>query len=65
MKASLYLYASGCIFGVVGIGHLIRALLGISVAVGGWEAPMWLSWIGCPAALLLCVWAFALARRPM
>ncbi len=63
MKVTYYLCLSGGIFGLVSIGHLMRALLSVSIVVGAWEVPMWISWVGCPIALVLCVWAFTQARE--
>lgn len=63
MNPRPYLYLSGCIFGVVGVGHFLRVALQIPVHVGTWEFPIWVSWFGGPAALALCLWAFILARK--
>ena len=64
--ARSYLLASGTIFGVIGLLHLLRALFGISVRAESWEFPIGLSWVGGAAALALCLWAFRLrrAQRP-
>jgi hypothetical protein len=63
MKSTLYLCITGCIFGVMSFGHLVRAVLGLSIIAAGWNVPVWVSWLGCPASLILCVWAFTLARK--
>lgn len=48
MSPTPYLRITGCIFGLVSLAHLTRAVMGVSVVAGGWEIPMWLSWLGCP-----------------
>jgi hypothetical protein len=63
MNPRVYLILTGCIFTVVGVGHLLRLLFAMPIEVGGWTLPMWISWLGFPAALALAVWAFRLARR--
>jgi hypothetical protein len=63
MNPTAYYYVSGAIFGVVGVLHIGRAALRIPVLAGEWEFPFWLSWPGGLVAILLCLWAFRLARR--
>ena len=63
MKRQAYLYISGCLFGVVGILHLIRAALQLPVQIGSLSFPVGLSWVGGVVTLLLCAWGFRLAKR--
>ncbi|MFH1903436.1 MAG: hypothetical protein ABIK20_05240 [Candidatus Omnitrophota bacterium] len=63
MKRQAYLYISGCIFGVVGIMHLIRAALQLPVQIGTLSVPVGLSWVGGVVALFLCAWGFRLEKR--
>jgi len=63
MKRQAYLYISGCIFGVVAILHLIRAVLQLPVQIGALSFPVGLSWVGGVVALLLCAWGFRLAGK--
>jgi hypothetical protein len=57
-----YRIVSGCVFVIVAIGHLIRALAGISLTLGGREIGMTPSWVAVTGAGLLAVWAFRPAR---
>lgn len=59
----VYFYLSGTIFGVVGLAHLLRALNQVEVRAGDWVFPIAASWVGGVAALALCGWGWALARK--
>ena len=57
-----YIVVSGLIFGVVAVGQVLRAALQVSVNVGGFEIPVWASWVAAVVAGSLCVWAFRSRR---
>ncbi|MBU6323172.1 MAG: hypothetical protein KGI41_00965 [Patescibacteria group bacterium] len=40
------LYIAGIVFAAVAIVHLMRLAFNVDVALGTFEVPMWLSWIG-------------------
>jgi len=63
MNRRLYLIASGTVFLVVALLHLVRLVQSLPVVFGTWVVPLWLSWGGFPAAAGLCLWAYALARK--
>lgn len=44
------LYTIGSILSIVAVLHLLRLVFGIEVNIAGWQAPMWLSWIGTVVA---------------
>jgi hypothetical protein len=58
MKGSRYRAFSGVAFGLVAVGHLIRAALQLPAQVGTTPVPMWVSWAAVVVAGGLCVWAF-------
>jgi hypothetical protein len=58
MSRNAYRYVSGSIFGVVALGHLVRALLAVPVQIGDSSIPIWLSWIAVVVAGALSLWAF-------
>ena len=58
-----YLFASGAIFTLVALVHIVRLIEGWTVTVGPFAAPMWVSWLGIILARVLAVWAFTLAVR--
>ena len=53
-----YIVVSGLIFGVVAVAQVLRAAMQLPVHVGGFEVPVWASWIAAVVAGSLCVWAF-------
>ena len=46
MPQQLYFLVTGVIFALIALVHLLRIVLGWPASVGGWEVPMWLSWLG-------------------
>jgi len=56
-----YLLVSASIFGGVAILHLLRAVLDVSIDIGGASFPIELSWAGLVVAALLSIWGFRLA----
>jgi hypothetical protein len=57
-----YRVVSGCVFVIVAVAHLIRALAGISLTLGGREIGMAPSWVAVTGAGLLAFWAVRPAR---
>lgn len=60
MSDKTYFAVSATVFAVVGLSHLVRALLGITIDVDGTQFPLWASW---GAAVVLAVLAFQGFRR--
>ena len=58
MERSSYRTISGVVFGLIALGHGIRAALQVSVQLGGTSIPIWVSWVAVVVAGALCVWAF-------
>ena len=48
-----YMTVSTAIFAVVAIVHLLRAVYGWDLVIGGWTAPLWISWLGLIVAGVL------------
>lgn len=53
----------GIITGVVAIVHFLRLVFGWSFIVGGWEAPMWFSWVGLIVAVYISYTSFHLSAK--
>jgi len=53
-----YLVVSGVLFGVIAVVQAVRALNQWPVHVGGFDVPVWVSWVAMVVAGSLCVWAF-------
>ena len=56
-------FVVGVIMGVVALVHFLRLVFGWSVIIGGWDAPLWVSWIGVIAAGYISYTSFHLASR--
>ena len=61
MERSSYRTISGVVFGLIALGHGIRAALQVPVQLGSTSIPMWVSWVAVVVAGVFCVWAF---RKP-
>jgi hypothetical protein len=59
----VYLALSGAIFLMVGFFHFFRLVNQWPITVGTADIPQVLSYIGLPASIGYCVWAFWLFRR--
>ena len=53
-----YVVVSGLVFGVIAVLQAFRALTQLPAQVGGFEVPVWASWVAVAVAGSLCVWAF-------
>jgi high-affinity Fe2+/Pb2+ permease len=60
---SRYVIISGVVFGVIAAVQLMRALYQWPVQIGGFDMPVWASWIAVLVAGSLCVWAFGSNRK--
>ena len=57
----MFYKVAGSVFGIVGIGHLLRALLGWNLIVGPYDIPGWLSLVAFVFLGFLSYSAFKLA----
>ena len=57
-----YLALSAVVFFLVGMMHLLRVIYQAPITFGSTAIPMWLSYGGCPGALILCIWAICSFR---
>ena len=53
-----YCAASGVLFSLVAIIHLLRIVYGMSIQVDGYVIPMFVSWVGLIVTVCLAFWAF-------
>ena len=58
MERSGYRTISGLVFGLIALGHGIRAALQVPAQLGTTSIPIWISWVAVVIAGALCVWAF-------
>lgn len=57
-----FLGVVGVIFSVIGVLHLLRAVLWWEAAIAGWNVPMWLSWLAIVVSAVLAYNAFMLRK---
>ena len=62
MTGSGYRTISGVVFGLIALGHGIRAALQVPATLGSTPIPIWVSWVAVVFAGALCVWAFRSSR---
>jgi uncharacterized integral membrane protein len=60
MNDKLFHLIAGLIFALVAVGHVLRIYFGWPAVIGGWSAPMWLSWLAVVVAGGLTYVAFSL-----
>jgi hypothetical protein len=60
MNDKLFHLIAGTIFALVALLQALRIYMGWSVVIGGWSAPMWVSWIAIVVAGGLSYFALTL-----
>ncbi|HEV8374808.1 MAG TPA: hypothetical protein VGR38_01085 [Candidatus Polarisedimenticolia bacterium] len=63
MGVRAYLVVSGCLFGVVALAQLVRAIRHVPVALGSHSVPVALSWVAAIVTGSLSAWALRLASH--
>ena len=63
MSEKTFVAIAATIFGLVALLHLLRLVMGWSIAIETWAVPMWFSWIGLVVAGALSYFGARLARR--
>ncbi len=64
MNQKRYLLITAVLFAIGVLGHLVRVALDWSISIGGWSAPMWVSWLAAVVAGALAYYGFKFARQP-
>ena len=57
-----YCLVSGIVFSLVALAHLLRIVDAMTIQVGDYAVPMWVSWIGLIVTAGLAFWAFRVSR---
>jgi len=63
MNDKLFHSIAGTIFALVALLQALRIYMDWPVVIGGWSAPMWISWIAIVVAGGLCYFALTLKRH--
>lgn len=58
-----YTIVSAVLFGVVAAVQALRILNQWPVQIGGFDVPMWVSWLALAVTGSLCVWAFRIRYK--
>ena len=65
MDQKTFNLATGVIFAIVTLLHIVRLYMGWPVVIGTWAAPAWLSWAACVVGGILTYSGFRLySSRP-
>lgn len=62
MRHKGYCLASGILFSLVALAHLLRIVNGLSIQVDDVAVPMLASWVGLIVPGSLAIWAFRITR---
>lgn len=63
MGLRAYLMVSGCLFGLIALLQLIRAVRQVPVTLAGHSVPVALSWVAAIVGSSLSFWALRLAAQ--
>lgn len=63
LRERAYMTLAGAVFTVVAAAHLYRIFANADINIMGWEAPLWLSWIGVAVATYLAYSSFYFSAR--
>ncbi|OGH24049.1 MAG: hypothetical protein A2698_00800 [Candidatus Levybacteria bacterium RIFCSPHIGHO2_01_FULL_42_15] len=62
MKQETYIKVTVLIFSVITILHVLRLIFGWDAVLGGWQVPVWLSFIAVALGGFLAYSAFKLSK---
>ncbi|MEK7558537.1 MAG: hypothetical protein AAB507_01795 [Patescibacteria group bacterium] len=62
MEQRTFNLAAGVVFSAVAVLHLLRVVLSWDAAIGGWDVPIWLSYLAVLVAGFLAYSAFSLNK---
>jgi len=63
MNRKTFSLATGAIFAVIAVLHLLRLLFGWDANIGGWSVPRWISWVALVIAGYLAFEGMRFGRR--
>ena len=62
MKQKTFTLTTGIVFSIIAVLHVLRLLLGWEAVIGGWDVPLWVSWIALLLSGYLAYSAFKLSK---
>jgi hypothetical protein len=63
MTHKTFTLIASVMFLVIALGHLSRLVFKVSVLLGGWAVPSWVSWVAALVFAYLALEGFRLARK--
>jgi hypothetical protein len=63
MDKKTYVAVTTIVFLIVAVLHLTRIFMGWDASIGGWEVPLWVSWLALLVSGFLAYSGFKLATR--
>jgi hypothetical protein len=63
MTHKTFSLVAGVIFLLIALGHLSRLVFKVSVLLGGWAVPSWVSWVALLVFAYLAYQGFRLAKE--
>jgi len=63
MTHKTFSLVAGVIFLLIALGHLSRLVFKVSVLLGGWAVPSWVSWVALLVFAYLAYAGFRLAKK--
>ena len=58
MSQKTFAVTTGVVFSLIAALHALRLLLGWEAVIGGWNVPLWLSWVAIAVSGYLAYTAF-------
>ncbi len=62
MKQKNFALTTGVVFSIIAVLHALRLLFGWEATIGGWNVPLWVSWVAIAVSGYLGYTAFKLRR---
>ena len=63
MTQKTFSLVASVIFLLIALGHLSRLIFKVSVLLGGWTVPSWVSWVAALVFAYLALAGFRLAKK--
>ena len=63
MGLKSYLVVTAILFMLVAAVHVARLFLGWTVVIGGWDVPVWVSWLTLIVLVAMATYAVRMLRR--
>ena len=62
MSQKTLTFMAGAVFSLIMVLHVLRLLFGWEVVIGGWNVPLWVSWVAIAVSGYFAYTAFRVGR---